>query len=146
MLGQQDAHTQKILQLISVEFYILSGKFRSQFLIATNSTIDCLNDVAKDLAEYDPELLAIARITETLISHQKGEAKGGPLPDHLMRQCSLLAYAAYDIFLQASDEDFEQDVPQRGSYFDPTETKKFLADHLLGTDQLLDLKQYFDWE
>ncbi|TGR71398.1 hypothetical protein EN837_08260 [bacterium M00.F.Ca.ET.194.01.1.1] len=141
----RDAHITKTLELISVEFYILSGKLRSEYLIADNTAFHCVNNAAEDLAEHDPELLAIARITETLINHQRAKLENGRLPQELMNQCSMLAYAAYQIFLQAAEEDFDEEAPRRISHFDPSDVNELLVERSLTKDDLLDLQQYFKW-
>lgn len=145
MYDQQVAHSAKILQLVALEFYILCGKFMSRFTRADGFSTSWLDNFGQDVVEHDPELWEIARKSETLINHLMAAEIDASHRGSIMDQCALLAYAAYEVFQQAANEDLEEDSPHRVAHFDPTEVNAFMEDRGLVRSQLLDLQRYFNW-
>lgn len=140
-----NAHMSKILQLVSVEFYILCGKFMSRFSDKRGFSTEWLSAYGSDIVEYDPELWEISRKAETLINHLMGTPNGLTGRASIMDQCALLAFAAHQVLNQSALEEDDADPPARLGYFDATEVISFMEDRNLGRDKLLDLQRYFDW-
>lgn len=143
----------KRLHLLAVEFNVTGSHLREGRPDWPGSSWKWLDDQSLHIADYDPEILEVARFAQSFIvmdiqSTQSlwiGDMSYDNAKRSLCRSASAVAYAAQLIIQQVADEEPSDEIVSRRGTFDPHDLKSVLRSLGKTRADLRDLDYFFDW-
>ncbi len=144
----------KRLDLVAIEFSIAASHLKEEIFVWPGANWRWLDEQAIYIAEYDPEILEVARMAQSLIMMETSKAEAVPITSpgsestrrNMFRTAAAIARATNLIFQQCADEEVE-DIPEtRRGTFNPYDLDKTL--HSLGRKRhhLRDISFFFNWD
>lgn len=144
----------KRLHLLAVEFNVTGSHLREGRTEWPGSNWKWLDDQSLHVADYDPEILEVARFAQSFImmdiqSTQSlwiGDLSYDSTKRSFCRSASAVAYAAHLIIQQAADEEPTDEIGSRRGTFATYDLKSVLRSLGKTRGDLRDISLYFNWD
>ncbi len=143
----------KRLDLVAIEFNIAASHLKEDNFMWPGANWRWLDEQAIYIAEYDPEILEVARMAQSLIMMETSRAEAVPITSpggeitrrNMFRTAAAIARATNLIFQQCADEEVE-DIPEtRRGTFNPYDLDKTLRSLGRKRHHLRDISFFFNW-